>query len=241
MEAKIFCVGLSRTGTTSLCEALNLLNIKTIHYPSSLFVHPEILDKSLSFVPKKKRNFLQKLNLEAELEKRDIKHAENTLNEYTGFADLPVPLFYKELDKKYPHSKFILTIRDEEKWLSSMKWMLSDGKYLWRFNELDDEILLSQYGTTTYDRNKLLNTFLAHNSKVMNYFLGRGKDFLLMDLEKRELNFESICNFLGLQTPNIQFPHTNSPKESSALSRIKYWIIRRSPFYIYKSLKSRWK
>jgi len=31
--AKVFCLGLSKTGTSSLSEALNLLGIRTVHYP----------------------------------------------------------------------------------------------------------------------------------------------------------------------------------------------------------------
>ena len=52
--SKVFCIGLSRTGTTSVCEALNLLDVKTLHFSLTLFVSPEIIDPKLEFSSKRK-------------------------------------------------------------------------------------------------------------------------------------------------------------------------------------------
>jgi len=35
-KTKIFCIGLPKTGTRSICEALRILGYKTIHYPKPL-------------------------------------------------------------------------------------------------------------------------------------------------------------------------------------------------------------
>jgi len=35
-QEKIFCIGLPKTGTRSICEALRILDYKTIHYPKPL-------------------------------------------------------------------------------------------------------------------------------------------------------------------------------------------------------------
>jgi len=42
--------------------------------------------------------------------------------------DNPWPLIYKELDKRIPGCKFILTLRDEESWYSSVKRHIDDLK-----------------------------------------------------------------------------------------------------------------
>lgn len=86
-QEKIFCIGLPRTGTTSLCKFLNMIGLKTKHLPFQL-----------------------ELNL-------------NNLfmNKYMGFGDSPIPLIYKDLDRKFPNSKFILTTRSLDSWLDSMQ------------------------------------------------------------------------------------------------------------------------
>ena len=49
---KIFCIGLPRTGTTSLDMALNTIGIKSIHFPFSLYETDDlsILDQYIAFV-----------------------------------------------------------------------------------------------------------------------------------------------------------------------------------------------
>ena len=79
---KIFGIGLSRTGTTSLAHALREVKINIIHYPT----------ESQLFNPKS-----------------------------DGACDIPVIVHYKELDKKFPKSKFVYTIREKEEWLTSME------------------------------------------------------------------------------------------------------------------------
>ena len=52
--------------------------------------------------------------------RNDIESVLKVTEEYDAFQDNPWPLLYKELDTKYPKSKFILTIRDEKKWINSV-------------------------------------------------------------------------------------------------------------------------
>lgn len=87
---KVFGVGLSKTATTSLTFALEILGFCTKHYPS-LRYYPHWL--------------------------RGIK--KHVLEEDQAFSDITIIPFYKELDRKYPGSKFILTARDLDDWLES--------------------------------------------------------------------------------------------------------------------------
>ncbi len=43
------------------------------------------------------------------------------LDQVHSLTDFPVPLIYKRLDRGYPDSKFILTVRDTESWLTSVE------------------------------------------------------------------------------------------------------------------------
>ena len=44
-ENKVFGLGMSRTGTSSLCEALNHLGIRTTHYPFDPTTHLDPADQ----------------------------------------------------------------------------------------------------------------------------------------------------------------------------------------------------
>jgi len=72
------------------------------------------------------------------------------LEENDAFTDLPIPLLYKELDQKYPGSKFICTIRDVDKWLASVKWLFSTGRlqFNWRKTPVVDEMHEALYGVS---------------------------------------------------------------------------------------------
>src|SRR5215217_9330431 len=91
-RSKVFGIGLSRTGTVSLAEAMNVLGIKTIHFPCD----------EQTFEDLRMGNY-------------DLR----ILEEYQGAVDTPVAPFYAQLDSHYPNSKFILTVRDKQSWLKS--------------------------------------------------------------------------------------------------------------------------
>ena len=75
---KIFGIGYSKTGTTSLTKALRILGYNALHFPIHTMKHSS-----------------EKLNLRYEKLWRQ------------AYSDTPIPLFYKELDKRFPGSKFI--------------------------------------------------------------------------------------------------------------------------------------
>ena len=90
---KVFGVGLSKTGTTSLTKALEIMGYKAIHNPSYLLT----LEDGI-------------LNLDYEEVKK-----------YEALTDIQISRFYKELDVIFPGSKFILTTRELNSWLGSCK------------------------------------------------------------------------------------------------------------------------
>ena len=81
-RGKVFGLGLSKTGTSSLSDALEILGIKTIHYPCDSTTIQEL------------RSGIYRLSI---------------LEDYQGVTDTPVVPYYAQLDSIYPESKFILT------------------------------------------------------------------------------------------------------------------------------------
>jgi len=87
---RVFGIGLSRTGTSSLARALGMLGLRTMHFPSLRFFAGQFWG----------------------LKRRE-------LDGYDAFTDIPVIPVYKQLDRRFPGSKFVLTVRDMDPWLDS--------------------------------------------------------------------------------------------------------------------------
>ena len=182
-NSKIFGIGLSRTGTTSLTTALTLLGYKAIHFP----------DLSLTL----------SLNLKI---KNDL------LYQFDAFTDLPISYFYKNLDKKFPNSKFILTTRDIDSWLNSCanfrrfnyksRNLLSLDKF--KRYKLRKKI----YGCTHYDRELFKSAYENHVLTVKNYFKNRSDDLLIINISDGN-QWSSLCDFLQKDIPDCPFPHKN--------------------------------
>src|SRR5205085_2716068 len=92
---KIFGIGLSRTGTTSLTQALELLGYRTVHGPADHVTQLEFYE------------FFATGSQGVHL---------SVLKEHDALTDAPVCCLYRALDKAYPGSKFILTIREKQSW-----------------------------------------------------------------------------------------------------------------------------
>jgi hypothetical protein len=182
---KVFGLGLSKTGTSSLGVALNILGIKTIHYPHD-------------------RRTLAEL--------RTGNYSLSILEEYRGVVDIPVAPYFAQLDRIYPNSKFILTVRDKLSWLRSIEthWrsrnarMNKDPQY----KEFAQFISACVYGTLQYNKDRFLYVYDTHVRNVQHYFKHRSEDLLILDICGGD-GWEKLCSFLGLSIPKVRFPHAN--------------------------------
>ncbi|QDV41301.1 hypothetical protein Enr13x_11390 [Stieleria neptunia] len=208
---KVFCLGLSRTGTTSLCLGLEALGLKTKHFPFELFARPEVI-WAQKFYPKIKRSLSRRWQLRKELKALRLHDPVVTLNSYDAFGDLPIPLFFKELDGAFPDAKFIYTTRQIDSWLDSMEWLLERGRYErgWTTGELADEMHFAIYNSARFDKPRLAKAFLDHEQCVREHFDGREGKLCTIDISRGELTFERICQFLGLPVPSGPFPTANA-------------------------------
>ncbi len=235
---KIFGIGLSRTGTTSLSKALNILGFESRHFIPELFVNQDKIFDNLSFEPQIKLNFYWSRIRKSEIEFLQAKGLE-VFNSCQAFGDLPIPLFYKELDKVFPGSKFIYTFRDIDKWLVSMKWLLSDGQVLWKAGFVNEEIRYAMYGTCHYDEERLRTAYWNHHNDVMEYFKDRPEDLLTINIDERRIDFASLCSFLSLPVIDQPFPKTNQSTNVTIWNKIDYWLSRKN--IIYSLARKIWK
>lgn len=146
------------------------------------------------------------------------------LNEYDGFTDFPIPLLYQQLDQAYPGSRFIHTIRKEQKWLESVEWLFTTGtiKFNTQNNQHAQEFHRQFYGTTQFDADLFLARYRKHNQAVKDYFADRPDDFLVINFEAGD-GFPEICNFLGLEIPEAAFPHVNKSESTLKVVAQRRW------------------
>ncbi|WP_300463366.1 inositol monophosphatase family protein [Desulfobacula sp.] len=178
-QSKVFGIGLSKTGTTSLARALEMLDYEVIdcigvaHYA------------------------------QGDLSSVDL----SIINNNNAFTDTPIPSFYRELDIKYPDSKFVLTIRDMDGWLRSCKKQFNE-KFASKQNEAHSQLFTDLYGTTVFDEEKFQVGYKRFVNGALEYFKDRPDDLLVIDISKGE-GWEKLCSFLGKPTPPIPFPKAN--------------------------------
>ncbi len=176
---KIFGIGLSKTGTSSLAHALEILGYRTKDNPG--------LER---------------------YESGDVSCVDpRLLTEYDALTDTPIPSFYRELDKAYPGSKFILTVREREGWLRSCQKQFTE-KLAAKQNEAHNRLFLDLYGTTIFDAEKFAAGYERFVSGVLSYFENRPHDLLVLDIAAGE-GWEKLCPFLEQPVPDLPFPKAN--------------------------------
>lgn len=176
-KTKVFGIGFHKTGTTSLARALRMLGYR-VTGPNGVD-DPDIRTKLWPMVEKLSRQF-------------------------DAFQDNPWPLVYQYMDRIHPHSKFILTIRDPDKWVSSQT------KYFGKQSTPMREMI---YGVGFPEGNEEIykSRMEEHNQEVLEYFKDRPNDLLVIDLTEQN-EWEPICRFLGEPIPRAAFPHANQAR-----------------------------
>ena len=176
---KVLGIGLGRTGTTSLARALQTLGYRTKHCPE----------------------FYLGVDGELVISPDDVK-------EFQALTDEPTILVFKDVDREYPGSKFILTIREMESWLASIE---NNGNALSEFRQQYPAVpvlLNVLYGSSTFDRYAYSEAYHRHVVAVAEYFADRPEDLLVMDICSGD-GWEKLCPFLGRPIPDGLFPREN--------------------------------
>lgn len=185
LATRIFGIGLHKTATTSLHHALQMLGFASAHWENAHWA------KSI-------------------WEEMTTWGRSHTLEKHYALCDLPIPLLYEQLDKGYPGSKFILTIRDEDSWLESVRnhWSHEHNRFRasWSTDPFTHKVHKLLYGTKGFDAEVFLARYRRHNAEVLEYFKDRPGDLLVMDNPE----WNPLCAFLGRPVPTEDYPLTNT-------------------------------
>ena len=202
----IIAAGFGRTGTMSLKIALEKLGYGPCYHMKEI-----IEDSSQS-------DFWQRVYYGGKYSWGEL------FEKYNSSTDNPVCEFWEEILKEYPNSKIILNTRNPEAWLKSIKETI----FLVRVN-------------VPFGVSFMFNTFLRKRksvmSKVTSMIFGYGENYNTSDehiiktfndwnkkVEERcpkdkflkweiKEGWKPICQFLGIETPNEDFPRVNDTQE----------------------------
>lgn len=190
--------GVGRTGTYSLKLAINRLGLGPCHHMEAV-----LLDMPAQ-VP---------LWSDAVDDRPDWKAI------YSGFnsaVDWPTACFFRELAKAYPTAKFVLTLRDPDKWADSFAATIykllaerdqgPPDKQAWL--EMAARVIARTGFPPGLGREELRAAFVAHNDAVKATIQ---PDRLLV-YEVKD-GWGPLCEFLGVPAPDEPFPKTNHRAE----------------------------
>ena len=177
-RARIFGIGLNKTGTTSLHAALSLLGYDSLHWGGPAV--RRIIEIALA-------------QGEQPLARIDPR--------FDAFSDiLPLSQNFELLDKQYPGSRFILTVRPVEEWIESRRRHVETnrrrraaGSYNGVFLDVDESAWREEWK--------------QHVDRARAYFRGRD-NFLELDLTEKP-EWRALCEFLGVPEPREPFPWVN--------------------------------
>jgi Sulfotransferase domain/N-terminal domain of galactosyltransferase len=188
LPTRIFGIGMQKTATTSLDAALKILGFDSAHW----------LDGKWAV---------------AILREMRERGRSETLERHYALCDLPIAILFRELDRAYPGSKFILTVRDEVDWLVSTRnhWSYEHNTFRkdWDKWPAANFIHRATYGQAHFDAETMLSRYRRHNAEVGEYFRNRPNDFLEMNMSKGA-GWKELCPFVEREIPKGDYPRAYS-------------------------------
>lgn len=201
-EAKVFCIGFSKTGTTSLAAFFKALGFTLgDEQAGTLLLHDWALRR---FDP------IVALARSAQV-----------------FQNVPfsLPFTFVALDKEFPGAKFILSVRrNADEWYGSLIRYFTNMIGKNRVPTADDlkefphpykgwmfEAAMLIAATSEHDlfeQSKWMRFYEDHNTAVWEYFRHRPQSLLTVDLADGNAA-ERITSFLGMRYDGQTMPHLN--------------------------------
>jgi hypothetical protein len=205
-KPKIFCVGRNKTGTTSLKKAFQDLGFIVGHQRTAERLIREY----------KEGNFTPIIEY--------CKSAQVFQDVPFSYADT-----FKYLDKAFPNSKFILTIRDSpEQWYNSLTkfhskkygkgciptaQQLKNAEYVWEgWLWESNRINFRTPEDNPYQKELVIENYIQHNNSILDYFKSRPNDLLVINLSEKDA-YHQFVDFIGVDSPFTYFPWENKTEK----------------------------
>ena len=132
------------------------------------------------------------------------------IDRHDAATDSRIADTFEELDRRYPGSKFIYTVRDRQAWVRSLVGQFEKTDLDFKQRKKPGTIARYKrlYGTATIDEAAMLAAFERYEQRVQRYFQNRD-DLLTIDVCVPGDKWPELCRFLEQPVPDMPFPHLN--------------------------------
>jgi hypothetical protein len=181
---KCFVIGLHRTGTRAMSEFLSSF-LSVLQYPvrhNGIDLESKILGR------------------EADLE-FVVETLGPALDTYDSVTDVPIPVLYRQLFRRYPTAKFILLLRNPFDWVRSVRSHIG-GRALWPYERVQYWHYLQQrpMKLAEIDDQELLRMNALHTAEIIEFFAQTAPQNLNVFELGAENAGRAIAAFLGVDT-----------------------------------------
>lgn len=207
MTIKLIGAGLPRTGTKSLQVALEYLLRGKCHHMSSVLGNPRAIsfwDGALEYG-------------------NDDWHG--YFSEYVACVDSPSAYFWKELMEAYPDAKILLSLRDVDSWWNSMnntvlqreavsnkagftKNQKNGRDMMESWGKMIEKIATAKFPARDLSEQEMKRAFSLFNDEVKESI--PTNKLIIWELGQGWL---PLCMGLGVDIPDIPFPHLNKTSD----------------------------
>jgi len=213
---KVLGAGFGRTGTMSLKIALEKLGIGPCYHMREVVSHPS------------------HIKIWYDISRGEHPNWDRLFSGFNSAVDFPVSLFYEELINKFPDAKFILTLRDFDKWYISTAntiykvptmlpvWFKQVVYPIRMFIAMQVNLIwVGLFNNKFSDKESAKIVYYEHIESVKKTI---PSDKLL--IYHVNMGWEPLCEFLNVAVPEIPFPKVNDTAEMLR----KFAIIKSLPY-----------
>ena len=200
MALEIIGPGFGRTGTNSLKLALEHLGLGPCHHMFEVRDHPEQLPAWQAAA------------------RGETVDWDEVFKGYRAQTDWPGARYWRELTRRWPKAKVILTVRDPSEWFDSVQatflpLLATRGQHPSpHVNAIVDmgyeTVAVQVFHDRMSDRDHATRVFREHIAEVQATL----PEDRLLTFDLRD-GWPPLCAFLGVPVPDIPFPRTNSSRE----------------------------
>ncbi|KAJ0120149.1 hypothetical protein J7T55_001004 [Diaporthe amygdali] len=214
MPMEVLSLGLSRTGTTSLRQALMILGHSEVYHGFRQFNN---VSECAFWV----EGFKAKYDPASGRKPFGREEFDQLLGHCSAACDTPANAFGPELIAAYPDAKVILVDRDISSWMRSFE----DTIIKWFFENRLLRLLSFLRAPQVAEIDDMMIAWLKYVFKASNreefrenaraVYIDHYKTIREVTPPERLLNFrlvqgwEPLCEFLGKPVPDVPFPHSN--------------------------------
>jgi len=198
MSLNVIGAGVGRTGTYSLKLAINQIGLGPCHHMEEVLhnmpAQVPLWSAAASGQPDWSRIFFG----------------------YKSTVDWPTACFFRDLVKEYPEARFVLTVRDPERWADSFSatiYKLIGGldqapQEMRAWLKMASDVIAQTGFPLGLDRDELVQAFISHNEAVKEVIPASR----LLEFEVKD-GWQPLCDFLEAPVPAANFPRTNHREE----------------------------